>query len=94
MNLLDLHVRLIGLGRCRDVQESRVVTIICEEWSCVDGWMVVVVIQKLRHREKVGPIILSVRTEHAEICFHPLVVVFNLSLCLRMIGGQEAGFYP
>jgi len=41
-----------------------------------------IVIRKFRHREEVGPIILTVRTEHAEIGFHPLVIVFDLSLCL------------
>jgi len=34
-----------------------------------------------------------VGTEHAEVGLHPLVVIFDLSLRLRMIGGREAGFY-
>jgi len=93
VNPPDPHVRPIGLGCSQDVRESRVITIIREERSCIDGWMVVVVVRKLRHQEEVGPIVLTVRTEHAEIGFHPLVVVFDLSLRLRMIGGREAGFY-
>ena len=47
---------------------------------------------KLRHRKEISPIVLTVRAEHAEICFHPLVVILDLSLRLRMIGGREAGF--
>ena len=50
---------------------------------CVDRRMVVVVIRELRH-QKVGPIVLTVRTKHAEARFHRLVVVFDLSLRLAL----------
>jgi len=92
MNPLDLHVRLIRLGCSQDIWECQVVTKVCEEQSCVDWRVVVVVICKLCHWKEVGPIILTVRTEHVEICFHPLVVVFDLCLCLQMIGSWEVGF--
>ena len=34
------------------------------------------------------------RTEHPKVHFHPLVIIFNLSLRLGMIRGRKSGFDP
>jgi len=39
--------------------------------------------------EQVCPIVLLVVAEHADVGLDPFVIVFDLSLCLGMIGSQE-----
>ena len=34
------------------------------------------------------------QTEHPKVCFHPLVVIFDLSLCLGVICGRKLRFNP
>jgi hypothetical protein len=48
-----------------------------------------IVVGELCHVEEVCPIILSVGTEHLEVCLQPFVIVLHLSLCFRMISGGE-----
>ena len=68
------------------------VSIVREEWGCVDRGVVVIVVRKFRQWEEISPIVLSMRTEHVEVRLHPLVVVLYLSLCLRMVGSRKSGF--
>jgi len=50
----------------------------------------VIVIGELRRVEQGRPIVLLVIAEHVNIGFHPFVVVFNLSLCLWVVGHGES----
>ena len=34
------------------------------------------------------------QTEHPKVRFHPLVVIFNLPLCLGVICSRKSGFNP
>jgi len=70
MNLPDLHVRLIRLGCSWDIQESWVVTKVCKEQSCIDGWMVVIVICEFCHQKEVSPICPGRDT----VLNHPLAI--------------------
>ena len=51
--------------------------------------MGVVIVSELSGWEKVCPIVLLLVTEHTDVCLHPFVEVFYLSLGLRMIRGRE-----
>ncbi len=46
---------------------------------------------KLREREPVGPVILSIVNKDTEIFLDLLVNSFGLSVCLRMPGGRRVG---
>jgi len=50
----------------------------------------VIVVGELRRVEQGRPVVLLVIAEHADVGFHPLIVVFDLSLCLRVIGRGES----
>jgi len=89
---LDVLVWRIRLGRRRDICECGMVAKVRKEWGRADQGMVVIVIGELCHREEVCPIVLSVQAEYPEVRLHPLIVILHLSLCLRVIGGQESQF--
>jgi len=92
LDLLDALVWRIRLGHHGDICEHRVVAEVRKEWGCANQGMVMIVLGKLHHREEVCPIVLSVQAEYLEVRLHPLIVVLHLSLCLRVIGGQESQF--
>jgi len=71
MDPADPHFRLIRLGSSRNIRESQVVTKVCEEQSCINQRMMVVVVCEFCHQKEVGPIVLTVRAEHAEIRLTP-----------------------
>jgi len=50
----------------------------------------VVVVGELCCVEQGCPIVLLVIAEHADVGLHPLIVIFDLSLCLRVIGRGES----
>jgi len=50
----------------------------------------VIVVGELRRVEQGRPVVLLVVAEHADVGLHPLVIIFDLSLGLRVIGRGES----
>jgi hypothetical protein len=92
VNLLNPFVRLARLGDARYVHEGRVVPIVRKEWSRLDRRVVVIVVGEFRHRQQICPIVLSMRIEHPQVRLHPLVVIFDLTLCLWVVCHRETQF--
>jgi hypothetical protein len=53
-----------------------------------------IIVSKFCHWQQIHPIILSVRAEHSQIRFHPLVVILNLALSLWVIHCRKSQFNP
>ena len=50
----------------------------------------VVIVGELRRVEEGRPVVLLMVAEHVDVGLHPLVIIFDLSLCLWVIGRGES----
>ena len=55
------------------------------ERSCVNTWMMVVVVGEFSSVQEICPIILSIGRVHSEVRFEPLIVGLYLPLCFGVI---------
>ena len=69
----------------------RMLTVIDEEGRESCGCLTLVVIGEFCKGEPVGPVVLLIVDEQAEILFDFLVHSLGLSICLRMIGSRGIG---
>ena len=74
MDVLQSYREVQDLIWGRAVRVDRVISVVCVEWRCTDGGMMVVVECKFGGVEEIGPIVLSVGREYAQVRFKPFVV--------------------
>jgi hypothetical protein len=85
LSLVDIGTNDSRIGE----SEKRVITLVCKERRYAGRCVRSVVERKLSKREKLSPVVLVIRTIHADVLLEGLIHVFRLSVGLWVMAGRK-----
>jgi hypothetical protein len=92
LEFVRVILRLVNIGTnngCFRESEKRVITLVRKEQRHVGRCVRSVIERKLPKREKLSPVILVIRTIHADVLLEGLVHAFSLTVGFGVVAGRK-----